>query len=79
LALPILAYLAIGMFATAKPAALYTDKQEQQFWQGVRQSPSRSAREVRGRLRDIDRRLARVEEHYVSSNRALSAEIESLR
>jgi len=76
---PILAYLAIGMFATAKPAALYTDKQEQQFWQGVRQSPSRSAREVRGRLRDIDRRLARVEEHYVSSNRALSAEIESLR
>ncbi|WP_066560419.1 envelope stress response membrane protein PspC [Croceicoccus bisphenolivorans] len=76
---PFFAYLAIGMFAPAKPAALYSDKQEEKFWQGVRQSPARSAREVRSRFKDIDRRLARVEEHYVSENRALSQEIESLR
>ena len=76
---PFFVYFAIGMFAPAKPLALYADKQEEQFWQGVRQSPARSAREVRARFRDIDRRLARVEEHYVSGNRALSAEIEKLR
>lgn len=76
---PLFVYFAIGMFAPAKPAALYADKQEEKFWQGVRQSPSRSAREVRARFREIDRRLARVEEHYVSHNRQLSAEIESLR
>ena len=76
---PIFVYFAIGMFAPKKPLALYADKQEEKFWQGVRQSPSRSAREVRARFREIDRRLARVEEHYVSGNRALSAEIESLR
>jgi len=31
------------------------------------------------RLREIDRRLANVEEHYVSSNPSLDAEIERLR
>ncbi|MBS7670288.1 envelope stress response membrane protein PspC [Croceicoccus gelatinilyticus] len=76
---PIFVYFAIGMFAEKKPTALYADKQEEKFWQGVRQSPARSAREVRSRFREIDRRLARVEEHYVDNNRALSAEIESLR
>ncbi|AKM08852.1 envelope stress response membrane protein PspC [Croceicoccus naphthovorans] len=75
----VLGYILIGFMAPTKPVELYADKQEEKFWQGVRQSPSRSAREVRGRFREIDRRLARVEEHYVSGNRALSAEIESLR
>lgn len=77
--LTLLAYIATGMIAPKKPVELYADKQEEKFWQGVRQSPARSAREVRARFREIDRRLARVEEHYVSNNRALSAEIESLR
>jgi len=76
---PILVYLAIGVMAPPKPAELYVDKQEEKFWQGVRQSPARSAREVRSRFKDIDRRLARVEEYYVTNNRALSDEIERLR
>ena len=74
-----LAYLAVGIFGAKKPAHLYTDRQEQQFWQSVRQSPTRTAREVRSRFRDIDRRLAEVESFYVSSNPRLSAEIERLR
>ena len=72
-------YLVAGFVAPTKPAELYADKQEEKFWQGVRQSPARSAREVRSRFKDIDRRLARVEEYYVSNNRALSDEIERLR
>ena len=72
-------YILIGIFANRKPAALYGDRQEQQFWQGVRQSPGRTAREVRASFRDIDRRLASVEDYYVSSNPRLSAEIERLR
>jgi phage shock protein C len=62
-----------------KPARLYSDRDEQKFWQGVRQSPGRTAREVRARFRDIDRRLAEVEHHYVSSNPRLAEEIEKLR
>ena len=73
------AYFLIGFFAAKKPEHLYTDRLEQKFWQGVRQSPRRTAREVRARFRDIDHRLAEVESFYVSSNPRLSAEIERLR
>jgi phage shock protein C len=76
---PLLVYLVLGLFAKKKPSHLYVDREEQQYWQRVRQSPGRTAREVRARFRDIDRRLAAVETHYVSSNPRLSAEIERLR
>lgn len=72
-------YTAIGLLADDKPRGLYTDHEEQRFWQGVRQSPSRTTREVRARFRDLDRRLAAVEDYYVSSNPRLAAEIEKLR
>jgi phage shock protein C len=74
-----LAYLAVGLFAAKKPQRLYTDRQEQQFWQSVRQSPTRTTRQVRAQFRDIDRRLADIEAYYVSNNPRLSAEIERLR
>jgi len=76
--LPLL-YLALGFMAPARPIHLYADRAEQEFWQGVRKSPGRTAREVRARFRDIDRRLADVESFYVSSNPRLAAEIERLR
>jgi len=72
-------YFLTGLLADKKPPHLYGDRQEQQFWQGVRQSPTRTAREVKGRLRELDRRLAEVETCYVTSNPRLSAEIERLR
>lgn len=72
-------YFGIGILADKKPGHLYSDRQEQKFWQGVRQSPARTAREVRSQFRDIDRRLAEVEHFYVSANPRLSAEIEQLR
>ena len=75
-----LIYLGLGFFAERKPQHLYyTDRQEQRFWQGVRQSPTRTAREVRAQFRELDRRLADIELHYVSSNPRLSEEIERLR
>lgn len=73
------AYLLIGIFADRRPKALYGDREEQRFWQGVRQSPQRTAREVRNKMRDIDRRLANVENYYVSGNAKLADEIERLR
>lgn len=76
--LPVI-YVALGFLSEKKPTGLYTDRDEQKFWQGVRQSPARTAREVRAQFRDIDRRLAEVEAFYVSSNPRLAAEIEELR
>ena len=39
------AYFIVAFFANKKPAHLYVDRGEQKFWQGVRQSPTRTARE----------------------------------
>lgn len=72
-------YFVTAMMAPVKPAHLYSDRDEQHFWQKVRQSPGRTARDVRARFRDIDRRLAEIEHFYVSSNPRLAAEIERLR
>lgn len=73
------AYFIAGLLLSKKPPHLYVDAEEQKYWQRVRQSPKRTAREIRARFRDIDRRLADVETYYVSSNPRLSAEIERLR
>lgn len=76
---PLIAYFIAGALLQKKPPHLYRDNQEQQYWQRVRQSPKRTAREIRSRFRDIDRRLADVETYYVSNNPRLTAEIEQLR
>lgn len=77
--LAILFYIVAGILLNKKPPHLYADPEEQKYWQSVRQSPKRTAREIRARMRDIDRRLADVETYYVTSNPRLSAEIERLR
>lgn len=73
------AYFIAGLLLNKKPSHLYVDADEQKYWQRVRQSPKRTAREIRARFRDVDRRLADVETYYVSSNPRLNAEIERLR
>ncbi len=75
----LVAYLVIAWMAPVKPMGLYEDPQDAKFWQGVRQSPSRSARDVRSKFRDLDRRLADVESYYTSRNSSLANEIDSLR
>ena len=42
-------YIILAMIADKKPQHLYTDRNEQKFWQGVRQSPTRTARRSRSR------------------------------
>jgi len=72
-------YFLAGLLLNKKPPHLYVDQDEQQYWQRMRQNPKRTVREVRGKFRDIDRRLADVETFYVSSNPRLNSEIERLR
>nr|WP_294168921.1 envelope stress response membrane protein PspC [uncultured Sphingomonas sp.] len=73
-------YFLTGWIAQDKPRELRTDDpEERRFWQGVRQSPTRTARDIRARLRAIDRRLADVESYVLTNNRSLDREIEQLR
>ena len=76
---PILIYIAAAWFADKKPIHLYADQDDKKFWQGVRQSPARTTRDIRSKFREIDNRLADVELYYVSNNKQLADEIESLR
>ena len=72
-------YFIAGWVAPAKPQGLdREDSEEQQFWQGVRASPARAARDIRSRMKDIDRRLADIESYVTTENRSLAREIEAL-
>lgn len=75
----IVAYFLTAWLAQPKPIGLYENDEQAKFWQGVRQSPARTTRDVRGKFRDIDRRLADVETYYTSRNSSLANEIDSLR
>ena len=73
-------YFIAGFIAPDKPRELeMTDVDEQQFWRQVRTSPTRTARDIRLRLKDIDRRLGDVESYVTTENRSLAREIEQLR
>ena len=75
----LIGYWVAAWVANPKPFGLYDDADDAKFWQGVRQSPTRSTRDVRAKFRDIDRRLADVETYYTSRNSSLANEIDSLR
>jgi phage shock protein C len=73
-------YIIAAIVTPTTPRALErTDREEQQFWQGVRASPARAAKDIRSRLKDIDRRLADIESYVTTENRSLAREIEQLR
>ena len=76
----LIAYWVAAWMAPRKPLELYeSNPEEKKFWQGVRANPRRTARDVRSRFREIDRRLADVETYVTSSNSRLAREIEQLR
>ena len=73
-------YFIAGWIAPDKPRELETSNvEERQFWQSVRRSPARTARDIRLQLKDIDRRQGDVESYVTTENRTLAREIEQLR
>jgi phage shock protein C len=73
-------YFIAGWITPAKPRELdYRGTEERQFWQGVRASPARAARDISSRFKDMDRRLADIESYVTTENRSLAREIEQLR
>ncbi len=72
-------FIAAASLRPSRASSNITDREEKQFWQGVRASPARAARDIRSRFRDIDRRLADIESYVTTENRSLAREIEQLR
>jgi len=55
------------------------DSHEKEFWKKVRRNPHASARAIRSRFRDLDRRLAAAETYLTSPDKRLAREIDQLR
>jgi phage shock protein C len=76
----LIVYWIIAWMAPTKPGSLQeTTPEDKKFWQSVRKNPRRTARMIRSRFREIDRRLADVEAYVTSPNKRLEREIEALR
>jgi phage shock protein C len=73
-------YFIAGWIADDQPRELQHDtKEDRRFWQGVRASPAQSARDIRSRMREIDRRIGDIEMYVTTQNRSLAREIDDLR
>jgi len=72
-------YFIAAMVTPTKPREFeHSDFEERHFWQEVRASPNRAARDIRSRFRDMDRRLADIESYVTTQNRSLANEIDAL-
>ena len=73
-------YFIAGWVAPTKPREFdYRGSEDRRFWQGVRASPARAAKDIHSRFKDIDRRLADIESYVTTENRSLAREIDQLR
>ena len=73
-------YFIAGFIADDRPDGIsHKDEDERKFWQGVRASPRKSAKQIHSQFRDIDRRLADIESFVTSENRVLAQQIDDLR
>ena len=72
-------YFIAGMDRARQAAELEYGSRGAGILASVRRSPTRTARDIRLRLKDIDRRLADIESYVTTENRSLAREIEQLR
>lgn len=74
----IIIYIVLGVVLEAKPADLYENEAEEQFWRGVRTRPDYTAVELRKRFRRIDERLQTMESYITSKRFRLDRELRDL-
>jgi phage shock protein C len=78
------AYVLASWIAPVRPVEVeqelkLQDREEKEFWRKVRHNPRATARSVKLRFRDIERRLAHTEAYLTSPDKRLAREIEQLR
>ncbi len=71
-------YFAMGILFEAKPDHLYANEQEEVFWRGVRTRPDQTARDIRHKFRELERRLRAAEAYVTSREFKLNREIRDL-
>jgi len=74
----VIAYFVMGMVLDAKPASLYEDDTEEDFWKQTRKAPDYTAAELRSRFRDIERRTNDMEAYMTSKRFKLERDLRAL-
>ncbi|MGB5543276.1 MAG: envelope stress response membrane protein PspC [Gammaproteobacteria bacterium] len=73
-----LVYLVMCMVLPKKPGEMYQDREEEQFWSSVRQSPVATVASVRHTMRELDTKLQRMERYVTSPGFGLDREFREL-
>ncbi|MFQ5534599.1 MAG: envelope stress response membrane protein PspC, partial [Sphingomonadales bacterium] len=71
-------YLILGFVLKDKPRDLYEEPHEEVFWRDVRTNPAGTARDLRHRFRELERRLRAAEAYVTSAQFQLRREIDQL-
>ena len=74
----IVGYFALGFILQPKPAGLYANPDEEEFWRRTRVDPRRSVADVQGKYRDIERRIRDAEAFVTSSEFKLRRDFHKL-
>ena len=74
----IIGYIVLGFVLLDKPRDLYDEPEEEFFWRDVRKNPAGTARDIRHKFRELERRLRAAEAHVTSREFKLKREIDEL-
>jgi len=72
------AYLVLGFILPEKPADLYDESEQEEFWRDVRTNPAATAHNLRQKFRDLERRLRAAEAHITDPRNTLAEKIRNL-
>jgi phage shock protein C len=74
-AVMVIGYVVLWILVPKKPRNLYRDEHEEEFWQGVRRSPTETVGTLNRRFRDLDGRLQRMETWLTSNEYRIDREL----
>jgi len=71
----LIGYLVLWILVPRRPVDLFRDVKEEQFWRGVRRSPTDTVSSLNRRFRDLDARLQKMEAWLTSSEYRIDREL----
>ena len=74
----IAAYIAGIIFLKPKPADLYTDEEDEEYWRRYRKSPRNTLAEARNKFRKLEQKLRKLETYVTSRKFNLDREFEEM-
>jgi phage shock protein C len=72
----VVSYILLAIFLPVKPAALYEDKEQEEFWRGVSNAPSDVFGSLSHRFRELNLKLEKMEAYVTSKEFEFDRELD---